>query len=253
MRTRTFRNGRLSELVLQEIERLVLEEYAAPGSRLPKEAELAERFHVSRIVVREAMKILEDRGLVQVRAGRGTQTVAPNPDRVKESLMRLFRDQPMPTVEEMERLLELRQLLEETTASLAAVRASDEDLNEIEEALRGMKEDGLDLDETIAADLRFHRAVTRAAHNRYFEIVLDPLTEVFQQQIKLTNSYDTGLAAHRAIFLEIRSRNPIGARQAVRRLMRQTLSDSRKALRDFHQESKTGSGDGRAGRRGRIH
>jgi len=236
MQTRTFRSGRLSELALHEIERMVAEEYAAPGTRLPKEAELADRFHVSRIVIREAMKILEDRGLVEVRAGRGSFTVAPKPDRVKESLMRLFRDQPMPTAEEMERLLELRQVLEETTASLAAVRATEEDLTEIESALRQMKEDGLDLDETIAADLRFHRAVMRAAHNRYFEIVLDPLTEVFQQQIKLTNSYDTGWESHRSIFQEIRARNPIGARQAVRRLMKQTLSDSRKALKEFSQD-----------------
>jgi len=231
MRKRTFRNGRLSELALAEIERMITEEYAAPGTRLPKESELAERFHVSRIVIREAMKILEDRGLVEVRAGRGTMTVAPNPDRVKDSLQRLFRDQPMPTVEEMERLLELRQVLEETIASLAAVRATDDDLAEISAALGQMKAESLDLDETIAADLRFHRAVMRAAHNRYFEMVLDPLTVVFQQQIKLTNSYDTGWDSHNQVFLEIRARNPIGARQAVRRLMKQTLFDSRRALK----------------------
>ncbi len=106
---------------------------------------------------------------------------------------------------------------------------------EIEASLHQMNEDGLDLNETIAADLRFHRAVMRAAHNRFFEMVLDPLTEVFLQQIKLTNSYDTGWELHRSIFEEIRARNPIGARQAARRLMKRTLSDSRKALKDFSQ------------------
>jgi len=120
MKKRTFRRGRLSELALHEIQRMIDEEFAAPGSRLPKEADLAERFQVSRIVIREAMKILEDRGLVKVSAGRGTFTVSPKPDRVKESLMRLFRDQPIPTMDDMELLLELRQALEETTASLAA-------------------------------------------------------------------------------------------------------------------------------------
>src|SRR6476646_2939398 len=72
MQKRSFRNGRLSEQVLHEMQRLITEEYPEPGSRLPKETELAERFQVSRIVVREAMKILEDRGVVEVRAGRGT-------------------------------------------------------------------------------------------------------------------------------------------------------------------------------------
>ncbi len=234
MQTRSFRNGRLSELVLHEVQRLIDEEYPTPGSRLPKEAELAERFHVSRIVVREAMKILEDRGFVEVRAGRGTQTVAPKPDRVKESLLRLFRDQPIPTIEETESLLELRQVLEETTASLAAVRATADDLEEIESAVRAMKEgEARELDDTVAADLRFHRAVMRAAHNRYLEMVLDPLMEVFLQQIKLTASFSVGWDFHRSIFVEIRARNPVGARQAVRRLMKLTLADCRNALNKF--------------------
>jgi DNA-binding FadR family transcriptional regulator len=232
MQKRSFRNGRLSEQVLQEMQRLIIEEYPAPGSRLPKEAELAEKFQVSRIVIREAMKILEDRGMVEVRAGRGTLTVAPKPDRVKESLLQLFRDQPMPTIEEMESMLELRQVLEETSASLAAVRATGDDLVEIENALAGMAEDDGDLKHTIEADLRFHRAVMRAAHNPYLELVLDPVMSVFLQQIKLTN-FNTGLAMHRHIFKEIQARNPIGARQAVRRLMKSTLDDSRRALKNF--------------------
>jgi GntR family galactonate operon transcriptional repressor len=230
MQKRTFRNGRLSEQVLQELQRLIAEEYSTPGSRLPREAELAERFQVSRIVIREAMKILEDRGMVEVRAGRGTLTLAPSPDRVKESLLLLFRDQPMPRVEEMESLLELRQVLEETSASLAAVRADKQDLKEIEDALQSMAEDDGDLKAAVEADLRFHRAVMRAAHNPYLELVLDPVMSVFLQQIKLTN-FHRGVDLHRHIFEEIRNRNPIGARQAVRRLMKHTLKDSRSALK----------------------
>ncbi len=233
MQKRTFRNGRLSAQVLQELQRLIADEYATPGSRLPKETDLAERFQVSRIVIREAMKILEDRGVVEVRAGRGTLTVTPRPDRVKESLLLLFRDQPIPTIADMESMLELRQVLEETSATLAAVRATDENLAEIEEALRGMAVEG-DLSHTIDADLRFHRAVMRAAHNSYLEMVLDPIMSVFLQQIKVSDSFSTRLEMHRNIFMEIKGRNPIGARQAVRRLMRRTLEDSRNALADLH-------------------
>lgn len=235
MRKRTFRNGRLSGQVLQEMQRLIADEYPTPGSRLPKETELAEKFQVSRIVIREAMKILEDRGMVEVRAGRGTLTVSPKPDRVKESLLWLFRDQPIPTLAEMESMLELRQVLEETSASLAAVRATPENLKEIEEALRGMAEGTKDLSYTIESDLRFHRAVMRAAHNPYLEVVLDPVMSVFLQQIKVTDSFSTGLEMHRHIFEQIRDSNPIGARQAVRRLMKRTLDDSRKALAKLAQ------------------
>ena len=233
MQKRSFRNGRLSEQVVEELQRMVKEEYAEPGSRLPREAELAERFQVSRIVVREAMKILEDRGVVEVRAGRGTLTVARRPDRVKRSLLQLFGDQPLPTLTEMESMLELRQVLEETSASLAAVRATDQDLSEIEAALEGMTNEEANLDETIEADLRFHRAVVKAAHNAYLEMVLDPIVSVFVRQIMLTNSFHTGVPEHRHIFNEIRAHNPIGARQAVRRLMKRTLEDSRKALQNL--------------------
>lgn len=161
--------------------------------------------------------------------------MAPKPDRVKESLLRLFRDQPVPTIQEMERLLELRQVLEETTASLAAVRATAEDLREIGAALAEMREEAEDLGCTISADLRFHRSVMRAAHNPYIEMVLDPLMEVYLQQIKLTNSFNTGWEQHREVFVEIQARNPVGARQAVRRLMKTTLTDSRKALNNINQ------------------
>lgn len=211
------------------MERMIQEEYRGPGLRLPKEAELAERFRVSRIVIREAMKVLEDRGLVEVRAGRGTLTAAPTPERVKASLLRLFRDQPLPTLSDMERMLELREVLEETVAALAAVRATPEDLALIAAALSDMAAGKTD-EETIDADLRFHMAVAKAAHNRFFEMVIDPLTQVFLQQIKLTDSYEVGVDRHRHIFDQVSKGDPVAARQAVRRLMRNTRADAKKAL-----------------------
>jgi DNA-binding FadR family transcriptional regulator len=71
----------------------------------------------------DSHKAPEDRGVVEVVAGRGTFTLTPSPDRVKASLLRLFKDQPIPSLLEMERLLELRQVLEETAASLQAATA----------------------------------------------------------------------------------------------------------------------------------
>ena len=226
---RSFRRGRLSEQVVEEMERTILEEYPQPGTRLPKEAELADRFRVSRIVIREAMKILEDRGVVEVRAGRGTTTAAPTPDRVKTSLLRLFRDQPVPTLADMEQMLDLREVLEESAAALAALRATPEDLAIMEAALSDMAAKRSE-EETVDADFRFHIAVAKAAHNRFFEMVIEPLTQVFMQQIKLTDSFTVGIDLHRQIYQNIAKGNPVGARQAVRRLMQSTRSHTTKAL-----------------------
>ncbi|MEN6535195.1 MAG: FadR/GntR family transcriptional regulator [Bryobacteraceae bacterium] len=229
MRKRSFRHGRLSEQLVSELETMILEEYPTPGLRLPTEADLAVRFSVSRIVVREAMKIMEERGLVEVHAGRGTLTVAPSCDKVKEALTRLFKDQPTPVLSEMESMLELRQVLEETAAELAAVRATPGDLRDIEQALKVMGKGG-ETSETIDADLRFHLAVGKAAHNRYLEIVLEPLTQVFLQQIKLTDSYHVGTDLHEHLYDAIRASNPVAARQAVRRLIRDTRQHTRMAI-----------------------
>jgi GntR family transcriptional regulator, galactonate operon transcriptional repressor len=247
MQKRTFRNGRLSERVVPEIQRMIDEEYAQPLSKLPNEASLAERFQVSRIVIREAMKVLQDRGVVEVRAGRGTLTLATRPDIVQESLLRVFRGQPIPTYEEMESMLELRQVLEEMSASLAAVRATEDDLGAIQTALSGM-DHGKTLEDTITADLEFHRAVMRAAHNRYLEMVLDPVMSVFLQQIKLTNTAFSGIELHHDIFNQIRARNPVSARQAVRRLMKMTLEDSRRVLSQLPEKA----GDGEAAVEGEL-
>jgi DNA-binding FadR family transcriptional regulator len=230
LKKRSFRNGRLSELTIGELERMMAEEFPTPGDRWPTEAELADRFAVSRIVIREAMKVLKDRGVVEVQAGRGTFTCAPSVDRVKLSLLRLFPDQPTPKPDEMERMLELREVLEEAVAGLAAVRAEPEDLRAIETALDAMSVDQGDIRQTIEADLRFHLAVARAAHNHFFEMVLDPLTQVYVQQIALTDSFTVGVEHHRRIYQEISRRNPIGARQAARRLIQLTRSDLRKAF-----------------------
>ena len=229
LRTRTFRNGRLSEQVVSALEQVIREEYPRPGDRLPREADLAEHFHVSRIVIREAMKILEERGLVEVTAGRGTFTRTPSPGRVTDMLMRLFKDQPIPSIMEMDRMVELREVLEETAAGLAAVRATQEDLDAMASALCAMEREGTDA-ETTEADLQFHCAVARATHNRYFEIVIEPLTHTFIQQIKLSNISNVGAELHRHIFKAIQQRNPVAARQAVRRLMKNTRADLRRAL-----------------------
>jgi len=234
---RSFRRGRLSEQVVAELERAIQEEYPEPGTRLPKEAELADRFHVSRIVIREAMKILEERGAVEVRAGRGTITKAPTPTQVKASLLRLFRDQPIPTLSEMERMMELREVLEESVAGLAAVRATPEDLKQIAAALADMAAPNRTAEETIEADLRFHMAVAEASHNRFFQMVLEPLTHVFIQQIKLTDSYTVGVELHRQVFEKITKGDPVGARQAVRRLMQTTIETVKTTLRIVSSDS----------------
>src|SRR4029077_12127484 len=90
--------------------------------------------------------------------------------------------------------------------------------------------------ETIEADLQFHCAVAKATHNHYFEIVIEPITHTFIQQMRLTNAANLGMELHCHIYAAIRARNPVAARQAVRRLMKSTQADVRAALKVIHSE-----------------
>jgi DNA-binding FadR family transcriptional regulator len=149
-------------------------------------------------------------------------------------------------------------VLEETAAALAAVRATPEDLQRIEAALTEMVEAGGTAVQLLRAgslkprasglapenepppvrrcvdtDLAFHRAVAVAAHNPFLDMMLEPLTRIVLQQMYFTvfaDRFSAGLAEHRRIFTEIYNRNPIGARQAVRRQMRLTLRDLRQGF-----------------------
>ena len=219
---------RLSSQVARQLEEMIRAEFP-PGSRLPREQDLAERFQVSRIVIREAMKMQEDRGLVEVQAGRGTTVIAPTTERVSSSLLRLLRSRGMPKMEEMEQLLEIREALEESAAALACVRATAEDISRIEAALHSMRTAKGSV-EVSAADLCFHVAITRAAGNHFFEMVLEPLAEVFLQQIQLTDRVNVGIAQHARILDAIRRRDPVDARFAVRRLLNSTRTDVRRAI-----------------------
>jgi GntR family transcriptional repressor for pyruvate dehydrogenase complex len=228
MQKRSFRHGRLSSQVAQQLEEMIAESLL-PGKLLPAEKQLSSDYGVSRIVIREAMKMLEDRGVVEVRAGRGTMVLVPNGDRVKASLTRLLRKRGTPILEEMNALLELREVLEESAAALAAVRATAKDLTTIETALGKMKQ-GVPSSEVLAADLEFHLAVARAARNPFFEMILQPLTEVFLQQIQITGQRDVGWAGHNQIYQAIRDRDPVAARVQVRQLLRRTRTDIERIL-----------------------
>jgi len=173
--------------------------------------------------------MLEDRGLVEVRAGRGTTVVPVKPDQVKASLYRLIRSSSTPVLQEMLQLLELRGVLEESAASLAAARATESEIAEIESALDKMRH-GTVPDEVYAADLHFHLSIARASGNRFFEIVLEPLTEVFLKQIQLTAKVDVGVNHHAEVLKAIQSRRPAAAGLAVRQLLKFTQEDICKAL-----------------------
>jgi len=184
------------------------------GTKLSSERELADRFGVSRPVVREAMRGLVERGLVEVQPGRGAFVrTARATDAAAGMDALLRRHQPTPRD-----LVEARTMLEATTAALAATRATAADLSSIEDALDRF-EGATGLIDQARYDLAFHLAVARAAHNPVVETMFGAITgmtiELMLRSLADPEVTRASVPYHRVVAAAIAAREPERARSAM--------------------------------------
>src|SRR5260370_42243404 len=131
----TIQSQRIYEQIALQIEKRILEGELKLGEHLPPERELAEQFGVSRTAVREAGKALAEKGLVQGRPGRGTFVTNGTSQAMRRSLGRMLKiAQP----EGARHLVEVREIFEPEIAALAALRASDDQIGAMREAVATM-------------------------------------------------------------------------------------------------------------------
>src|SRR5215831_19937541 len=132
---KTVRTARLYEQIVQQIEESVLKGALKPGDQLPAERELAEHFGVSRTAVREAVKALREKGLVEAYSGRGTFITNGTTQAIRQSLDLMIR---IGQQEGSTHLAEVRAILEPEIAALAAVRIQEPELATMREAVAVM-------------------------------------------------------------------------------------------------------------------
>ncbi|KQR74135.1 GntR family transcriptional regulator [Burkholderia sp. Leaf177] len=140
------------------------------GDRLATEAEMVQRFNVSRTVVREALSKLQAAGLVETRHGIGTFVCEAQP----RSLFRLDPEDVAGSIDALA-VLELRISLETESAGLAAARCDKTQIAEMRQALTEFEHNVGEATETISPDIRFHLAIANATGNRYFVEILKHL------------------------------------------------------------------------------
>ena len=162
--------GRVASLLSREIQTGGFK----PGHRLPTEQQLADRFGVSRNVVREAVAQLRADGVIEARQGVGAFVLAPE----QRAAIRIDRDTLMDG-DNMERLFELRCILE----ALAAERRTSEHLVAIKTALDRMSGEERWEDGSIEADLAFHREIARATGNSYIHTFISFICEQIRRSI----------------------------------------------------------------------
>ncbi len=192
------------------------------GMQLPTEHRLADLLGVSRNVVREAIAQLRADGIVQARQGVGVFVMEPE----HRSAIRLDTEM-LKASGSMERLFELRGILEMEAAGLAAERRSPEQLRTIKQALDRMGGEERWEDGSIEADLVFHREIARATGNDYIYTFVCFICEQIRRSIHLaryTNPLhelvETNVAEHVRIYEALNAGDPETARQTMRRHIR---------------------------------
>jgi GntR family transcriptional repressor for pyruvate dehydrogenase complex len=149
------------------------------GDYLPPEHELCRKIGIGRSTLREAIKVLESRGLVRRIHGIGVQIVDESQKAASDMLQLVFKRRGASIRE----LLEVRNLYEVKAAALAAERATPEDLEAIRESVRILKSTGPTADEYLQADLNFHVAIAKASHNNVLVLVAETIRPLLQSAI----------------------------------------------------------------------
>src|SRR6202021_2257653 len=225
---RAVRTSRLYEQIVQQVEDSILKDQLKPGDELPAERDLAHRFGVSRTAVREAVKTLREKGLVEAYSGRGTFVTNGTSQAMRQSLDLMIRINPQ---EGSANLAELRLVLEPEIASLAAPRIEEQLLSTMREAVAMMDRNLNDPDAFIEADLDFHLALAEAAGNPLILSLLDSIVGLLREQrIKIffqEGGPRTGQHHHARILAAIEKRDSEASRAAMRDHLEQVREDSR--------------------------
>jgi GntR family transcriptional repressor for pyruvate dehydrogenase complex len=193
------------EAVAEVLEREILAGRLASGTKLPSERALASQFGVSRPIVREALRTLVERNLIEVRPARGAYVRTANAAEAASKLDNHFRR----SLVTPRQLTEARLMLETTAAGLAAQRASSAEILRIERALVGC-EDATNILEQARQDFTFHRTIVRASANPVIEAMFMSIASLtFQLMLRSLTDKDVvkeSLPYHRAILEAITAR-----------------------------------------------
>ncbi len=216
---------RLYERIVDQIERRILAGDLKIGDQLPAERELAEQFAVSRTAVREAIKALREKGLVEIRLGRGTFVTSGAAGAVRRSLGLLLK-----TENGFVNLEEVREILEPEIAALAATRISEEYITAMTEAVETMDTALDNVEIFVEADLDFHLALAEATQNPIIPSLMDSIIDLLREQRKRTGNVEGGLARgqyhHKKILEAVIQRDPQAARKAMQDHLQQVREDT---------------------------
>jgi len=210
----------LGVVVVDELVDAIVSGRLAPGDALPPEGPLSEQFGVSRTVVRESVKRIEEKGLVTIARGRGTEvrpmTAWNTMDRVVLTAL-IKHDETLGILDE---LSVVRAQLESVMAAEAAERRSDDQVAELDRAMQRMRESTADEDVFRAADVAFHETVMELSRNRLAgniaRTLMDHALESSRYHgVDTPDAFALTLREHEAVHAAISEGDPVRAQDAM--------------------------------------
>jgi len=207
----------LYETVASQIEKMIIDKKLVIGEKLLPETTMAEEFGISRNILREALKILKERGLIELRSGDGIYVVEPEVTILKDMVKRFLSFENITK----KNLFEFRLAIEIAACGLAAKNSSSDDIEIMENILKEMEAKYEDFKAWSNYELDFHLAVVKASGNPLFFTFLSPISNLLfdlfykGRQSQKKEAIEEGIKGHRKIINAIKSKKRKGAEVAM--------------------------------------
>jgi GntR family transcriptional repressor for pyruvate dehydrogenase complex len=232
------KQGKISDIVAEQLEKNILQGLWVPGDKIPSERELAQQMSVSRPSLRDAIQKLEEKGLLESRQGGGTYVLNFLAPSLTDPLMQMFQTHPDTATD----FVEFRSIVEGNAAYLAAMRSTDADRELLRACFEAMEaahgEDDPNHEAEIDAD--FHLIIAESSHNAVLLHIMRAMVNVLREGVFYNRmqlytrrgARDLLLKQHRAIYEPIMAGDPDKARQAAKA----HLAYVQEIMRDLERE-----------------
>lgn len=211
------REASLTQKTLNHVEELILNGTLRHGDRLPPESKLTGKLGVSKTVIREAMRSLAAKGLVDIRPGSGMYVRGPGSAMIKEPVDLLLRSLLLRPND----VMEVREMLEVKVAGLAAERAKLSDIEAMEETIRALSVRNASVEDLAEADVTFHRLLAAATGNPLISVLTDSVNDLMLQlrlnafRLDRAHAIELAIKVHSHILGRVKARDAEGARRAM--------------------------------------
>lgn len=208
----------LYEQIADYMEKLILDEKQEEwneGSKLPPEQELADYFDVSRNVIREAIKSLKERGLVEPKNGVGVYVTKPDVQKLSSLIYRMVLMDDI----DVKSIYDVRTMMETYTAGLAATVCSEEELQHMRKLLSRMEDRSISINERRETDYAFHVAIAEATKNPLLLLMVSAMKDVFiamiEKGIFVRGGIEDACKRHEKIMRSLENHDADAAREAM--------------------------------------